>query len=513
MRHATSLAFFARHELRLAWREAAARLRGGRRGRTGWTLVALAVFTGLMHLVAAALLRSSAQALVHPDKAFLVTATGSLALAWLLFVSQAMETATRGFYARADLDLILSSPAPARRLFALRVAAIALTTAAMAAVIAGPMIDVAALLAGPAVLMAYGVLAATATTAACVAVAASALLFRLVGPRRTRLLAQIVAAIIGAGFVVGIQAVAILSYGSTSRVAVLQSPTLAAAAPGLSSPAWWPVRAALGDGRLLVGLLIAAAALLALTMVGTAGAFARNAALVASLPGAPPARRAHAGFRSRSRAASLRRKEWTLLRRDPWLVSQSLMQVLYLLPPALMLWHSYGGGSDGGRGGNLVVLVPVLVMAAGQLAGGLAWLALSGEDAPDLVATAPVTEAAVLRAKIEAVFVAVALPLVPLVAAMAWAAPALAVVTSLGAACAAAGASAVQYVFRARGKRSNFSRRQTASRVATFAEAFVSIAVAASAGLAAAGFWLAVVPMAVAAGLILACRALAPPAA
>ena len=74
----------------------------------------------------------------------------------------------------------------------------------------------------------------------------------------------------------------------------------------------------------------------------------------------------------------MRQKEWTLLLRDPWLVSQTLMQLLYLLPPALLLWRSYGEGT-----GALVVLVPVLVMAAGQLAGGLAWLAISGEDAPD----------------------------------------------------------------------------------------------------------------------------------
>ena len=65
------------------------------------------------------------------------------------------------------------------------------------------------------------------------------------------------------------------------------------------------------------------------------------------------------------------------------------MQMLYLLPPALLLWRNFGDDA-----GALVVLVPVLVMAAGQLAGGLAWLAISGEDAPDLVATAPVAAAA-----------------------------------------------------------------------------------------------------------------------
>ena len=61
-------------------------------------------------------------------------------------------------------------------------------------------------------------------------------------------------------------------------------------------------------------------------------------------------------------------------------MSQTLMQLLYLVPPALLLWRSFADGA-----GSLVVLVPVLVMAAGQLAGGLAWLAISGEDAPDLV--------------------------------------------------------------------------------------------------------------------------------
>jgi ABC-2 type transport system permease protein len=90
-------------------------------------------------------------------------------------------------------------------------------------------------------------------------------------------------------------------------------------------------------------------------------------------------------FEVRPVAASLRRKEWRLLMRDPWLMSQSLMQLLYLLPPTLLMWRSFAFG-----GKAAAILVPVLIMAAGQLAGGLAWLTISGEDAPDLVLTAPV---------------------------------------------------------------------------------------------------------------------------
>ena len=94
------------------------------------------------------------------------------------------------------------------------------------------------------------------------------------------------------------------------------------------------------------------------------------------------------------------------------------MQLLYLLPPALLLWRAFGSHS-----GDLVLLVPVLVMAAGQLAGGLAWLAISGEDAPDLVATAPIPPRWIVRAKIEAVIGSVALVFAPFVVALALVSP------------------------------------------------------------------------------------------
>ncbi|HWT29709.1 MAG TPA: permease, partial [Propylenella sp.] len=198
-------------------------------------------------------------------------------------------------------------------------------------------------------------------------------------------------------------------------------------------------------------------------------------------------------FRPTSPAAMLRRKEWTLLRRDPWLVSQTLMQVLYLLPPALLLWRNFSDDA-----GSLVVLVPVFVMAAGQLAGGLAWLAVSGEDAPDLVATAPISPASLHRAKLEAVIGAIAVVMLPFVAAFALVSPRSALVTAGGIVAAAAAATLIQLWFRKQAKRSHFRRRQTSSRMATFAEAFSSISWAAAAGLAANGTWLALFPALVA---------------
>ena len=184
-------------------------------------------------------------------------------------------------------------------------------------------------------------------------------------------------------------------------------------------------------------------------------------------------------FRTGSRQQALRWKEFVLLRRDPWLVSQTLMQLLYLVPPALMLWRSFSDSSLA-----IVLMTPVMVMAAGQLAGGLAWLTISGEDAADLVATAPLPSSRVIRAKIEVVLIAIAVIFAPLVLALLFASALQAAVTASGVIVAAASATAIQLWFRVQARRSQFRRRQTSSRLATFAEAFSSIGWAATAALA-----------------------------
>jgi ABC-2 type transport system permease protein len=155
----------------------------------------------------------------------------------------------------------------------------------------------------------------------------------------------------------------------------------------------------------------------------------------------------------------------------------------------LLLWRDfYRGGTAS------ALLVPILIVAAGQLAGGLAWLAVSGEDAPDLIASAPVSAVSVLRAKAEAVLSGIAVTFGPFVVILAVAAPFGALVAVAGIVVASGSAMAIQYWFRKQVKRSTFRRRQTSSRVATFAEALSSIGWAGTGALAATGTWLAIVP-------------------
>ncbi len=181
------------------------------------------------------------------------------------------------------------------------------------------------------------------------------------------------------------------------------------------------------------------------------------------------------------------------------------MQILYLIPPALLLWRNYG------ESGNVFdILAPVLVMAAGQLAGGLAWLAVSGEDAPDLIASAPVRPRAITRAKVEAVLIIEAVLFAPFVVALALVSPRIALIVVIGIAAAALSAIRIQLWFRLQAKRTHFRRRHTSSRVATFAEALSSFAWAGTAGLAAAGTWFAIASAVVALIVLGAARLLRP---
>jgi ABC-2 type transport system permease protein len=471
----TTLSWFARHELRLAWREWLAMI-AGRRGRRRAAIIGLVILAALLHVPAWAVIGRYAELATPLDATSRIVISATICLAWALILSQAIESVTRVFYARADLDLIMSSPASLTELFSVRISAIALSVTAMALLFATPFVDVLLLGGGSRWLAAIGVVIASGLSATAVAIAVTIMLFRLIGPARTRLVAQIVAAIIGAGFVIALQVAAILSTGTLSRFAILTSDAVVALAPAAESIFWWPARAVTGDVTALLPLLAASLVLLGVVMAIFSPRFAETAAS-ASARAAPTRKTSRTGrFHVHSRQQALRRKEFFLLARDPWLVSQTLMQLLYLVPPALLLWRSFADNSIG-----LVLVTPVVVMAAGQLAGGLAWLTISGEDAPDLVGTAPLRPPQIIRAKVDVVLIAIGVVFAPLLAALSLASLWQSAITAAGVVVAALSATAIQLWFRVQASRSQFRRRQTSSRLATFAEAFCSIGWAATA--------------------------------
>ncbi|MCC2095503.1 MAG: hypothetical protein KDJ29_01345, partial [Hyphomicrobiales bacterium] len=112
---------------------------------------------------------------------------------------------------------------------------------------------------------------------------------------------------------------------------------------------------------------------------------------------------------------ALRRKEWRLLTRDPWLISQILLQVVYTLPISIVIWRSQGP-----NGSIALSVAPAIVVIASQISASLAWLTISSEDAPEFLASAPVTPASIKRRKLEAIALPLACFLALPVAMLAW---------------------------------------------------------------------------------------------
>ncbi|MHA7774581.1 permease [Roseibium sp. M-1] len=486
----SALIRFSRHELRLAWRDWAWMFSGWRNTSLRRALIGMGLFYAIMHLIAYAVLSPHFTAGLVLDQTTLAVISVTILLSFTMMLSQAMESVTRAFYARDDLDLILSSPAPSRDLFLVRIVMMALTSWAMSALVISPFLNVAVALGGERWIAGYAVLLAVSLSATGLGVLITLALFRTVGAQRTRFYAQILAAVVGAAFLIGMQVVAILSFGSMSRFTLFDPAFLANQLPDAGS-AWWFLSHAAARQTGAVFLVLAVS--VAFFAVGAwRGAVQFRSIVVMALgvtEKTPRGRTLERTFRNYSPLGALVYKELKLIARDPWLVSQTLMQVLYLIPPAVMLWVSFGENNE-----ISVIVAPVVVMAVGQLAGGLAWLTISGEDAPDLIATAPISAFTRLWAKVLSVLTLIAAIMLPISLSLALISFSSAVVTFAGAMVAAACAILVQLWFRAQAKRTTFRRRQVASKASTLAEAASSIACAAGTALVVAGSPLALLP-------------------
>jgi ABC-2 type transport system permease protein len=193
----------------------------------------------------------------------------------------------------------------------------------------------------------------------------------------------------------------------------------------------------------------------------------------------------------------LRIKERRVVWRDPWLMSQLLLQAAYTTPLAVILWRS--GGPTGTVG---VAFTPALVVIAAQLAGALSWIALSAEDAPDFLATAPIARPVIERAKIAAIGQPIALILALPLAALAFASPWAGFCAFAFGAGAIASAALVNLWRQAPSRRGLVLRRHSQSKLVGMMEHLVSILWAVATAAAVIGSWAALVPLAAVAGVL-----------
>ena len=430
-----------------------------------------------------------------PARATAILASGvALVIPWI--IGQSIADFARTLFGRSDLELILASPVDAHALLAARALSISVGSVASVGLILAPLADVAALRGHPHWLALYPALFAAGLAGTGFAIILSMGLFLAAGPRRARLFCQIAATAVGASAVLGAQVVAMLPEGMrTAILAALAPPANAVGAA--QGPLWAPVRAAGGDPQAILIWTAFGAAVFALACALVGERFARAAIASAGAPTqAGAAARGQARF-GVSASAALRIKERRVVWRDPWLMSQLLLQAAYTTPLAVILWR--GGGPTGTVG---VAFTPALVVIAAQLAGALSWIALSAEDAPDFLTTAPLSRAVIERAKIAAIGQPIALILSLPLAALAFASLWAGFCALLFGAGAIASSALVNLWRQAPSRRGLVLRRHSQSKLVGMMEHLVSILWAVATAAAVIGSWATLVPLAAVAAVL-----------
>jgi ABC-2 type transport system permease protein len=485
------------HEIRLAWRGLLARR--GRRGFAAWAPPAIFIVALLAAGVPLGRLLERAGPLTGAP--FVVLAAASTAAIFMLMLSQTLAAAADTLYERGDLDLLFSSPVGPRKALAVRFLGVALNLYLTFGAFLGPLSISVAVVAGPRWLGALVVLAALALAASAAGLVLAVGLFRLIGPRRTRSGAQVASALIGAAMFLGTQGHMILSDGHDSLWRTLWR----AADEGRLTPPpilALPLRAILGEPAPLATLAAGAIALYLLANLWLGARFAVDAAAAKGAASPVQRRGRDAGRFVGGAFAAVVRKELRLLFRDSALLSQVLLRVLYLIPLTVLLARSAARGE--------AVAVPgaaaAVVFMAGQVAGSLSWITISAEDAPDLISCAPTRTRTILRGKLAAALLPLAVLLLAPLAAVTLLSPAAGLVTTTAALAAGLCSGLINIWHQKPSRRGEFRRRRGATWYALWAEATVCGAIAGAAALATLGSWWALAPAGLAAGLMLLLR-------
>jgi ABC-2 type transport system permease protein len=483
-------------ELRLSWRG----LVGGRRGR--WRLGAMAVLAVIFTLIGfpVAWMLRGFEAPVNGATCLAADIAALMIVS--LMLSQTLAGATDALYTRGDLDLLFSSPLDPRKTLTVRFAALAASAFMAFALLVSPLLIPLAIFGHWRWLAVLPVLAALAMTASGVGLALAVGLFALIGPRRTRAVAQVLAAIIGAGFFLVSQAQTLL--GAKGGSVVMRVMDAAAAHPDLQLPplADWPLRAALGDPVPLAAMLAVGLTL----FLGVAAWLSRRFALDATAAQGADVGQRKTGPTLTSFAggafAVTYLKEFRVLRRDVGLLAQVLLRTLYLLPATFLVLRNAGHHASLALPGGAAVIA----FLAGQVASSLTWITLSAEEVPELIAAAPASAASVRYAKLLAgltpLIVMLAIPLGVLI----WLSPAAGLAATAGSAASAIAAGLINAWHPNPGKRSEFRRRRTGSLLTGIALMLVTLLIAAATGLATIASPFAVAPAVMAALGLLALR-------
>ena len=384
------------HEVRVAYRGFA--LRKGQ--KRPWRLpLALALMTGFALWGGWMLSGVIAGRPLPRHPLLLLGLEAAEAVLFTLMLAQSLTLATQAFFERNDLDLLLSSPLSPGRVLTVRALGIAVTASLLYLLLVSALLLPLALRGDFKWLAVYVGIVDLALLATAAGLGLAMALFRVLGPKRTRVVAQVLAALIGASAFLAGQARNVLGRDQWRALTERLGGDLRHTAYDPNALYSWPARAILGEPLPLLAVTLFCLVAFCVVTAATGRRFGADAAAAAgvSLSGAKPTkRRAAAADRLRFAGGPLRtlaRKDWRLLVRDPWLLSQMLLQMLWFIPLGFIVLRALKGDLAAAAAGPIVFLT-------GQLAGNLAWVVVSAEDSPELIVSAPIRGPEVVRAKL-----------------------------------------------------------------------------------------------------------------
>lgn len=472
-----TLPWLVLHELRLSFR-------GGKGKRGLWIRAVLVLLYAVIGTVAGFAMRGADMRI---DGDALRIATAGIVTILSFMIAQVVIGAQRTLYESGDLDLLLSSPMPGNRVMEAKTLGLAGSAATTFAFLLFPIVIPFAILAMPRLIAIIPSLGALALIGASLGLGLALVLVRLLGSRGARAAGQILAAFLGA-------MVFLISQLAMQRDELPTGGRMAGFIAwmrenGLGAEGWsaTPARAVLGEPLPLLTFLLFALLLFA----GTSIAFRRHFLLSYQKAGDRGAGkvRARKGQGRRARGLfsggllrAILAKELRLILRQPEIIFMIALRLIYLAP--LIIIGLNAGGSEAI---GVPMLAAVGAIAAGQLAGSVAWLTISAEDAPDLLAVSPVAALKLKRLKLVAALIIVAPFALIVPAIIAASDPAAAIVAIIGSILAGYAGGAVEMAFGKPQRRSSFTKRQQGSFLVSLISLFATMVVGA---LTAAAAWL-----------------------
>ena len=390
-------------------------------------------------------------------------------IAMLTFnLSGAMRSTHNSLYEQADLELLLTSPASPQRVMMAKLAGISMSMLTFNVIFVFPLLIPIALVKNPKLLGLPILVIAIAVFSTCIGLGLTLLVVRILGARAARKAIQILAAVMAASVFIFSQLALHAEEGRKSGFQSLYDWFVdhGIGANGFSSLLG---KAGFGD-PLALGVIVGGAAAIFVFTTGALQQRFMNSFQTAGNYGSPRKNKNQniaQHFKSNFGWVIVK-KELLLMTRDPALIFNLLLQLIFLIP--LILGFA--------KITSLFMVIPgaafLSVFGSGKLIGDITGIAITGEDTPDLLVVAPRTAKQILRLKLLAVLImgGPLMLIIPLL--LVFKSPSAALIALVFTVLAGMITAAIELKFSKSTTRRKFSGRKAGSTLANLLNLFAS---------------------------------------